>query len=299
MQKRIYQILSIFLFVVVFGCAVLKGQQLWSYLHNIRWKWAVAGLGIYLINYSLRALRINIVSRQRLKIWPSAIHSACLHGVATYFLPFRSGDLTLPVILKSVANIGLTEGGQILLKVRFLDFFTLGLWMLCMSLLTPVLISPLVRLIWFLIALGMSLFPLMTKWLQSLDCLARLSRLKAMKIFENVASFGALEIVVSLGIWMAVASCYFCTARAINLNIGIGDIWFLITIQLPLQLIPVQGFANAGNHEGGWIAGLALLGIPTSEGMNFALASHAVLIVYVLALGVMALLTGKRITMKE
>ena len=64
-----------------------------------------------------------------------------------------------------------------------------------------------------------------------------------------------------------------------------------LNTQLPLQLIPIQGFANSGNHEGGWIAGLALLGIPTSEAVDFSLTSHALLIIYVLALGIVALIT--------
>lgn len=40
-------------------------------------------------------------------------------------------------------------------------------------------------------------------------------------------------------------------------------------------------FANAGNHEGGWIAALAILGIPPSSALVIALASHALVFVYV------------------
>jgi hypothetical protein len=60
-----------------------------------------------------------------------------------------------------------------------------------------------------------------------------------------------------------------------------------------LQLIPVQGFANAGNHEGGWIAALAILGVPVSEGLEFALTSHAIILLYVLLLGLFAFTVRK------
>ena len=294
MKKKIYQIVSISLLLIILGVAVYLGPRLWNDLQTLQWNWAIAGLGVYFINYLLRAERLRIISGKRLEIWPDAIHSASLHGVATYFLPVRTGDLTLPVILKSVANIGLAEGGQILLKARFLDITTLGLWMLGASLFTTVSISPFVRAVWFLLALGTSMLPLAIKCLKSLEWLARLRKFWVINVFETVTSVSFREIFISLGIWVAVASCFYCTARAVSLNIGIGDVWFLITIQLPLQLIPVQGLANTGNHEAGWVAGLALLGISASEGISFALASHALLIVYVLALGLLALISRKR-----
>ncbi len=121
MKKNIYRVISLSLFLIVLGVAVHKGPQLWNNLQDIKLNWAAVGLGLHFINYLLRAARLRIISGLRLEIWPDAIHSASLHGVATYFLPLRTGDLTLPVILKSVANIRMTEVGQILLKARGLD----------------------------------------------------------------------------------------------------------------------------------------------------------------------------------
>lgn len=274
--------------------ALYHGPELWNDLQHIRFGWALAGLGIYFLNYFLRASRLRVISKQRLEIWPDAIHAASFHGVVTYLLPVRTGDLTLPVILKSVANIGLLEGGKILLRARFLDITTLGIWMMAAALFTTVSIPPHMRIIWFLGALALSLLPYAIKWLNSRERLSSQKVFHFMKFFESVSNLSSREMIVSLGIWLAVAYSFYCTARAVGLNIGIGDVIFLITIQLPLQLIPVQGFANTGNHEGGWIAGLALLGIPASEGVNFALTSHALLIVYVLSLGVLALLSIRR-----
>ena len=282
------------LFLIVLGVAAFKGGQLWNDLQSIKLNWAGAGLCVYFINYLLRAERLRIISGKRFNLWPEAVHSASLHGVATYLLPVRTGDLTLPMILKSVANIRLAEGGQILLKARFLDFVTLGLWMLGASLFTTVSISLPVRSLWFLCALFISLLPLAAQWMKLKEWLARSGKFRFLTAFESVTSISGLEIVMSLAIWMAVAGGFYCAARAVCLDIGFGGVWFLITVQLPLQLIPVQGFANAGNHEGGWIAALALLGISASEALTFALTSHALLLVYVLALAVLAFMTGKR-----
>jgi hypothetical protein len=70
-------------------------------------------------------------------------------------------------------------------------------------------------------------------------------------------------------------------------------VWLLISLQLPLQLIPVQGVANAGNHEGGWVAGLLIVGFSAQQAVEFALTSHVILISYVLVLGLVGLLTGR------
>jgi uncharacterized membrane protein YbhN (UPF0104 family) len=104
------------------------------------------------------------------------------------------------------------------------------------------------------------------------------------------ATFGIQGMILSFGIWACVGACFYCTAQAIGLPLKFMEVWLLISIQLPLQMIPLQGVANAGNHEGGWVAGLALLGIPAEQGLSFALLSHALLLIYVLTLGPLAYL---------
>lgn len=110
------------------------------------------------------------------------------------------------------------------------------------------------------------------------------------------ANFSRLEITQSLAIWLTIGGFLFCATRAVGLDLKIGEAWFLISIQLPLQILPVQGIAQAGNFEGGWVAGLTLLGIPPAEGLNFALTSHALILANILALGPVALFARKKIS---
>jgi glycosyltransferase 2 family protein len=292
--KLAQRVLSFLLVVFILVIAVYKGPELLEAIKKVRLDWTFAGLGCYLVNYILRAIRLKIVSVNRLKLWPDTIHTVCFHGFATYMLPFRTGDLALPIILKTVSDISLADGGKLLFKVRLLDFSTLGFWMLgaaaflCDSIPLPY------RVAWFLIGLLMCITPLIIK---QVGVVAR-TRLKGflhyISVFETVGKVKPLECAVSLGIWAAVGACFYCTARAIGLTLGMGDIWFIITVQLPLQLIPLQGVANAGNHEGGWVAALALIGIPASEGLTFALTSHAILLSYVMVIGFVALIVQKK-----
>lgn len=293
LKGKVNLVLSILLAVTVLIITVLKGPELWENLQKVSFSWALAGLGCYFINYLFRATRFRTISEKRLKMWPDSIHSASLHGFATYLLPFRTGDLTLPVILKAVSGTGFLEGSRILIKARLLDISTLGCWMFFAGLFFPVPISFSVKIVWILLGVGMSLSPIAVRWLE------KLKRIRSSRIFNCFNALGSVssitfnEVLESFGIWIAVGACFYCAARAVGLPLGIGEVWLLITIQLPLQLIPLQGIANAGNHEGCWLAGLAILGIPLSEALNFALTSHALLIFYVLALGPVALLSRK------
>ena len=128
--KLAQRVLSFLLVAVILVIAVYKGPELLEAIRKVRLDWAVAGLGCYLVNYLFRAIRLKIVSVNRLKLWPDTVHTVCFHGFATYMFPFRAGDLVLPIILKTVSNIKIADGGKMLVKARLLDFSTLGLWML-------------------------------------------------------------------------------------------------------------------------------------------------------------------------
>ena len=280
---------------MIAAIAFVKSDSLIESLKNINVCWAVAGLGCYWINYLFRSMRFCTISENPLQLWPDAIKATCLHGLATYMLPFRAGDLTLPAILKSINNTSWTEGGRILIKSRILDISTLGFWMICAALFTRVQIPFSFRAGWAAIGLVMLVSPVMIGWLISSGLRMSSSVFRKYILqFQTVSEIKWQEVIQSLGIWIGIGGCLFCAARAVGLPLGPGDAVFLISVQLPFQLIPIQGFANAGNHEGGWIAALAILGIPASSGLVFALASHALMFVYVVSLGAVSLFVRRR-----
>jgi uncharacterized membrane protein (DUF106 family) len=54
--------------------------------------------------------------------------------------------------------------------------------------------------------------------------------------------------------------------------------------------MPIQGFANSGNHETGWTGALLLMGYAAEPALNFALTSHAIILIYALLIGLIALI---------
>ncbi|THB75362.1 MAG: hypothetical protein D6B25_12215 [Desulfobulbaceae bacterium] len=102
------------------------------------------------------------------------------------------------------------------------------------------------------------------------------------------------ELILGFTIWGFTAATLYSVIKSLTIPLKFHDVWVLISIQLPFQLLPIQGLGNAGNHEAGWVGGMKLLGVELEQAMSFALSSHVLLILFVLLLGVFALLCPSR-----
>ena len=136
----------------------------------------------------------------------------------------------------------------------------------------------------------MILSPLLLKTFFNLSLLPFEKFQRVATILAKTSKMNVLEIMLTFGVWTSIALGTWCIAAAIQLPIALMDVVFLIALQLVMQLMPIQGFANSGNHESGWVAALVLLGFPADMALKFALTSHAVILVYVLIVGLIALI---------
>lgn len=281
-------IFSGLLLITVLALVGYYRDEIMDALYDIQKGWGVAGFFCIMTNYILRALRLNLLTERELTIWPHGIYCTSMHGFLNYMLPLRSGDLSLPFLLKTTARIDLKKGATVLLKARVLEVFTLGVW-ITLAALVPFSNLP-NSILWTMFFLGvvMMLTPFVLHHI--------LKRLhlpfdRVQRITQHLAQIGrmtAIEIVLTFGIWASIAACIGCIAKAMQLSISIPDIVFLIALQLVMQLMPVQGIANSGNHESGWVAALMLMDYSGDSALQFALTSHAIILVYVLCLGLIA-----------
>lgn len=248
--------------------------------------WMGAGLICYGVTYLLRALRLRVLSNFRISFWPAAVYASSLHGFITYLVPMQLGDMSLPMILKSTNEIDLSDGSAILVRTRLLDMMSLGGMMITAAIFSKISLPIGFRAIWIVSGGTLLLFPFFARRLVSGKHLNSLRFGRFFKFFSQAGKFRVAESLLSFGIWITIAFVLFCVIRAVNLPLGFGGVLLLISLQLPLQILPVQGFANTGNHEGGWVAVLLLLGIPLGEAAEFAVASHVIILFYVLVLGI-------------
>jgi uncharacterized membrane protein YbhN (UPF0104 family) len=285
---------SALIFATVLGFLFFYRSQLITALLAVDIRWVTVGLFCYGLNYVLRSFRLCVISRGRIIIWPNAIYASSLHGFFTYLMPLQVGDLSLPVILKNTDGIALSHGSVILIRIRLLDMFSLGALMIAAAMVSGINIRMSLRLIWVLIGGVLVITPFFIHHLIRCNWLQTQRFGRYLKPFTEGGKFSLNEFLLSLGIWASIASVFFCVATAIHLPISFGGVLLLLTIQLPLQLIPIQGLANTGNHEAGWIATLSLLGIPVAIAAEFAVTSHIIILCYVLCLGTVPLFIKPR-----
>ena len=273
----------------VVGLAFYYRDDVVTALQGIQASWAIAGFFCILTNYFCRALRLYMLTGGRLNVWPDGIYCTSMHGFATYMLPLRSGDLSLPFLLKATAAIELKDGALVLFKARLLEVFTLGIWFVVASVFPSSILPAPIIIVIAVSGVLMMLSPLILKKLFGLSILPFDIVRRTAKKLSQTSRMSLREISLTIGIWISIALGLWCVTVAIQLPLPLMDVFFLIALQLAMQLMPVQGFANSGNHESGWVGALILMGHPADAALKFALTSHAIILVYVLFLGLIAL----------
>lgn len=291
MKKSIYQIISLSLLAIIIYISKNYWDSVIEILKTIKIKWFIFGIFFYFVNYSLRALRFHqyLLFDDSIK-YKYLLKSAGFHGFYNYFLPVRSGDATLPFFLNIYCSIPLSSGFKVLLKARLQDIITLGGILCLVVLFYKLQLTGYTRLIFLIFGLFLISGPYLLIYLvrNNLKILPKKMRLN---LVQNPPDYPKVrELLMSLSIWCCTGGTIFGVVKSLDIPLNFLDIWFLISIQLPLQLLPVQGLANAGNHELGWASALKILGVDFNTSVNFALSSHLILIIYVLLLGIVSIL---------
>lgn len=282
-------VFSALLAASVVGLFLFYRNEVFDAFEEICISWVVLGLICFLINYFFRAARIHVLTKRKISVLPDGIYCSSLHGFATYMLPIRAGEFSLPFILKSTASIDIKEGVKILYKARLLDILILGFWLIAASMLPDSTLPMSYKLSMSALGLLMVFSPIILSKLSS-RVLVHFKRMSGIaKAVAEHSAFNKTEIILSAAIWIASATMLWCITAAMHLAMSIDELLFLVAIQLVMQLFPIQGFANSGNHESGWIAAMMLIGYPANVSLKFALASHAIVLLFVLFLGFMAL----------
>lgn len=281
--------ISFLLAASVIGLFIFYRKEVSDAFKGISILWVVLGLTCFQINYLFRAARVHVLTKRRIAVFPEAIYCSSLHGFATYMLPMRAGELSLPLILKSTAGIELKEGAKILYRARLLDVLILGFWLIVAAILPFSQLPITYKVCMAVLGLLMVSSPMVLGKLSG-RYLVNFKRISGMaKAVAESSAFDKTEIMLSVTIWIASAAMLWSIAAAMHLSLSLDELLFLVAIQLVMQLFPIQGFANSGNHESGWIAAMMMIGYPADISLQFALASHAIVLVFVLFLGFMAL----------
>ncbi len=281
--------------------------QILSHLHYGHVAMAFA---LYATSYLGRALRLVVLlpgSRQAGGMLLLASISA-RHNLLNLLLPLRSGEASLPLMLKREAGFSLAEGTAALLVARVLDLLSVGLWCLVgLALAAPgsttddtlLRVGGVVRAGLFALALLRPAARVVSK--ASPD-----SRLGSFlrRTFGHLGEIPTPRLLnatlVSLGTWLLTYAACFAVVRAMVGENGVAAALDQIdfgqslvgTTGLHLMgILPVNTVAGVGAWEAGWTAGYVLAGVGELPALVSAVVSHVVIFVFIAVLGGLGFLT--------
>lgn len=294
MAKNDVRNLSALSILIAVSMAVFFAYN-WNDIYRIFLKinpaWALTGFICHFLNYLFRGMRLKILTGPKNLSFSESFNFSLFHGVLSYLMPMQTGDASLPILLKTTGKFDLKTGVAVIAKLRVLDISILGILSFVASCFGARMISPVVHMIWFassiILAVSFFVFQYLGKLTQPLV-------FRFLKITGDCSEFlklDLLEFMITGCVWVSIVFSQFCMIRSLGLDLMVPEVIFISTIQFPLQMLPLQGFANSGNHEGGWVAALMLMGFNADAALDYALASHGVLIVYVALIGLVGAVT--------
>ena len=256
--------------------------------------------GLYLLMAYFRGIRLGYILREGNAARLTAI--AVIHAFLNHILPFRLGEISLPVLVKAFTSRGLASGSLSLVLVRLYDAISIALLSLLSLLVVGGELSATVRNVLgvcaFMVIVG---FILVFRYLGALvsvaaaaaggtlGLLGRRGRLAAGRLRELADSmsreidgldarqkYGFLP-VSSLIVTVLNYALFFFAMVFMGIDIGffrnmLASLGELVTTFLPNTL------ASFGTMEAGWAAGYALCGVSKADAIATGFIMHGIII---------------------
>ncbi|MBN1667557.1 MAG: flippase-like domain-containing protein [Anaerolineales bacterium] len=305
-MKKKANLIGLLFSLVVIGYVLveLDWQAVTQTFARLNPRWLVAAAGMYGVNYVFRTRRFQVLLDLETLPFARIWGVTNLYGMYLYLLPGKSGELSYPLLLRSRLNIPLPHSAATLIAARFYDFAAIAIF-LPFALLTfwaqigfwirvaglafvfVVLLSGLLGL-WFLSD------PARIDSLQKIDFQSRPVLARTWQaVVRLVASLRSIVQrgqhwrlwLLTIAIWVCVQATYYFLVRGLGESLTFFQMIMISIIMLPMELIPIQGFAYLGTHEIGWVAAFALFGYSEATALNIAVSSHVVMLFFVLLLG--------------
>lgn len=304
MRRRNY-IIGFIVSAAVLGFVLCKldWQMVLETFLNLNWTWLLIAFSIYLINYTLRTFRFQILLGLEEIPFKKLFPVTSLYGMYLYLMPAKFGELSYPILLKNYLSVSITSSTATLVIARFFDFITIAIflpaalatfwqqipaWIRMSGLVFCVLIYILAGVfIWFLrkplkFSSRESRFSSLAIYQRIMQSLMRLY--KNLRLIDQRRNYWRLWLI-TIGIWICVQANFYFIIHSLGYRFNFFQVVVTSIIMVPITLIPFQGFGNLGTHEIGWVAALSLFGEPKTDSLNIAVSSHIILLFFVIVLG--------------
>lgn len=256
--------------------------------------------GIYLLMAYVRGIRLGYVIRDRTHGKLTAI--SVIHAFLNHVLPFRLGELSLPVLVKAFTRHGLATGSLTLVVVRLYELVSIALLSVVSLLVVGGELSPAMRQLLWGGAIGAGVgFLLLFRYLGGMIRLAggvaaavlaacgAKGREAGVRVREGadrmdreIEGFDRMQKYVLLPATSLAVTCltyvlFYFAMVFMGIDIGffknmLASLGELVTTFLPNSL------GSFGTMEAGWAAGYALCGVSKADAIASGFIMHGIII---------------------
>lgn len=296
--------LSIIFSLIVVGYVFynLDWMIIRSTLASLHWGWLFLALLVFWVNYILRALRFRVLIPAKNIPFVQLLAITGLYGMYNYLLPAKSGELSYVVLVNRRLNVSLVDSTTSLIAARYLDFATIALilpfvliifmksmplWLIYASLTfcSAVFIGSVLIYYFFKQHSIQANRPKSFKYIWIAKIYKVLTNLQdgLIKIYNRREHMSLLLLTIL--IWLCVYTNFYLIVVSLGYQLNYFQIVVISIFMIPMTLLPIQGFANLGTHEIGWVAAFSVFGQPEEVALSAAISSHIILLFFVLLLG--------------
>ena len=280
-------------------------------LTSINPVYLLAGFGLYLLSYFLRALRFHILLNREVGL-KDLFNIICIHNMVNNLLPARTGELSYVYLLKKYHSKTAGEGAATLITARLFDMITIVILFFLSTVFVPNPFGIMIEATWVIIFLIFVIILLLLIIIYKGRAFVILLRGMAnhfgmdqihfvdyifRKMDETIESFCCMRprqfiwiTLLSMGIWFSLYLINYVLVTAMGLNLAFEAVLFASTFALITTILPIQGVGGFGTMEGGWTIGFLAMGLTKEVAISSGFSVHIISIFYLLILGLMGLI---------
>ena len=275
---------------VLFGVVVAtaKPAEIWTLFQSTDGGLLTMAAAVSVAFLSARGLRLLLLDEGGLLTWPRATLVAAAAQAAALFVPARTGELALPLLLARTTGRSFTSGVGTLLAARALDLATLGIWSGTAVLAVRGFREPLAIVVSLALFLPSMLLPFTlaaadrfaVRCFASRGMRGRRWARRVRRVRRELDGLLRRPVRLIAAVVVSVVMWGLLWAVAWILLVAMGHRWPPTTVvagsaaAAVANLLPFNLVANLGTLEAGWTAAFTALGVPLQVAAATGVAAH-------------------------
>jgi len=291
--------LAITLLLGYFLLSQIDYRNIFYLFGEINYFYIVVSFLFYFILAFIRASRIKLLLNKNSN-FKNLFATVLVNNLILNLLPFRSGELSLPLLLKKYSGIRKREGFLLLFYLRIIDIIVLLLFLIIAILLFSDSVVQLKNISYlFIFTLLILVSLILFKGDKFLLILSDFSKKRTCRFFEKVSNltdellpvykFYKDKIkeaaILSVLIFIVLIFVLGFVLKAYPIDLSYVDIIVVSLIIIIMTSLPINGIAGIGTIEFGIVAFLISIGIDKNLSISIAFNYHFIYLMFIVFFG--------------